>query len=93
LWLRFLDRIFPDKSIIPFLQRMAGYMLTGSTEEHALFFAYGTGKNGKSKFSEVLSGILNTYSREAPIEQFTETRSDQHPGPCGVAGSATRPVP
>ena len=26
---------------------MAGYCLTGTIREHALFFAYGTGANGK----------------------------------------------
>ena len=29
---------------------MSGYALTGVTSEHALFFIYGTGANGKSTF-------------------------------------------
>lgn len=78
-WFQFLDRIFEDKQIPPFLQRVCGYCLTGSTIEHALFFCYGSGKNGKSTFTGTLKGILNSYSREASVETFTETRSDQHP--------------
>src|SRR4051794_27703182 len=47
-WLQFLDEITDgDAELQSFLQRMAGYALTGSTQEHALFFAYGTGANGK----------------------------------------------
>jgi putative DNA primase/helicase len=42
-WLRFLDRVCGGSAeLIAFLQRMAGYALTGSTAEHALFFLYGT---------------------------------------------------
>jgi putative DNA primase/helicase len=78
-WLQFLDQIFEDQSIITYLQRVCGYCLTGSTQEHALFFCYGTGKNGKSTFTRTVSGILNDYSREASLETFTESRNEQHP--------------
>jgi putative DNA primase/helicase len=51
LWLKFLDRIFDkDAELIAFVQRVAGYALTGITREHALFFGFGTGANGKSVF-------------------------------------------
>src|SRR3954451_24236321 len=47
-WLQFLDEITGGNvELQRFLQRVAGYSLTGSTKEHALFFAYGTGGNGK----------------------------------------------
>jgi putative DNA primase/helicase len=88
LWLQFLDRIFEDKYIIPYLQRVCGYFLTGSTREHAMFFCWGSGKNGKSTFTRTLVGILNGYAREASVETFTETKSDQHPtGLAGLQGS------
>ena len=48
----YLKQIFNgDAELIAFVQRMAGYSLTGSTQEHALFFLYGTGANGKSVFT------------------------------------------
>jgi putative DNA primase/helicase len=48
-WLRFLERITGgDGELQLLLQRVLGYALTGLTDEHALFFLYGTGANGKS---------------------------------------------
>lgn len=80
LWLRFLHRITNgDADFCAYLQRLAGYALTGSTQEHALFFGYGTGRNGKSVFISTLAGILADYHCAAPIETFTATTVDRHP--------------
>ena len=80
LWLRFLGRITAgDKALEAFLQRMAGYALTGDVSEHALFFGHGTGANGKSVFVETLAGILGDYHRTSPIETFVVSHSDRHP--------------
>ncbi|WP_247417814.1 hypothetical protein, partial [Ralstonia pseudosolanacearum] len=47
-WRQFLAEVTGgDAELQAYLQRMAGYALTGSTQEHALFFLYGTGANGK----------------------------------------------
>ena len=62
-----------------FLQRVAGYCATGSTREHALFFGYGTGGNGKGTWLGALSGILADYATVAPIDTFTEQRGERHP--------------
>jgi len=44
-WLAFLSRVTNDnRELQDYLQRMAGYALTGVTTEHALFFLYGRGK-------------------------------------------------
>jgi putative DNA primase/helicase len=58
---------------------MAGYSLTGSTQEHALFFLYGTGANGKNVFLTTLSGVLGDYALTAPIETFSASKHDRHP--------------
>jgi putative DNA primase/helicase len=58
---------------------MVGYALTGSTQEHALFFHHGVGANGKSTFLNVVSGIMGDYQTTAPIETFIATRNEQHP--------------
>jgi phage/plasmid-associated DNA primase len=51
LWRRFLTEITGgNKDLEDFLQRIAGYTLTGSTREHALFFLYGTGITGKESW-------------------------------------------
>ena len=79
-WLAFLDRVAAgDAELILNLQRLAGYILTGSTREHALFFLYGLGANGKSVFVETLRGIMGDYAVVAPIETFTEARGERHP--------------
>ncbi len=84
LWLSFLGRVTNgDGDLQGYLRRMIGYCLTGETTEHALFFCYGTGSNGKSVFTSTLAGILGDYARSTPAEVFTETRNEQHP--CAVA--------
>jgi len=80
LWLAFLaDITGGDKDLMAYLQRVIGYCLTGVTSEHALFFLYGTGANGKSVFVNVITTILGDYAANAPMDTFMETRSDRHP--------------
>ena len=80
LFLEFLERIAGgDAELVAYLQRALGYCLTGLTQEHALFFAYGTGANGKSVLLSTVAGILGEYHRTAPIETFTASNSDRHP--------------
>jgi len=79
-WRRFLAEVTGgDVALQAYLQRMAGYALTGSTQEHALFFLFGTGANGKSVFVNTLATILGDYATSAPMDTFMETRSDRHP--------------
>ena len=57
-WDGFLDRVAGgDADLVGFLQRMTGYALTGTTQEHALFFLHGTGANGKSTFINAVTAI------------------------------------
>ncbi|WP_297479092.1 phage/plasmid primase, P4 family [Ferrovum sp.] len=79
-WKSFLtDVTGNDTELMGYLQRMAGYCMTGVTSEHALFFLYGTGANGKSVFLNVLATILGDYATNAPMDTFMETRTDHHP--------------
>lgn len=80
LWLAFLHRITNgDEQLIAFLQRMLGYCLTGSTKEHALFFLYGAGRNGKSVFVNTVAHVLGDYAIAASMDVFTEKKHDNHP--------------
>lgn len=80
LWLAFLDRVMAgDVELQRYLQRVAGYCLTGSTREHVMFFLYGTGANGKSVFTGTLRAIWGDYAVVAPMETFIETQNDRHP--------------
>ncbi len=80
MWLSFLRRVFNgDESLIVYVQRMLGYSLTGSTREHALFFLYGTGGNGKGVFLNTFHRILGDYSTISAMETFTVANNERHP--------------
>lgn len=79
-WRQFLAEITGNNTELQaFLQRIAGYSLSGITREHALFFFYGTGGNGKGVYLNTLAAILADYSAVAPMETFIATQNDRHP--------------
>ena len=47
--------------------------------EHALFFVYGPGGNGKSVFLNVLAGVMGDYATTAAMDTFTASVTDKHP--------------
>lgn len=62
-WLAFLNDIFAgDKDLIRYIQKAVGYSLTGSTAEQCAFFLYGTGRNGKSTFIDVIRDVFGDYA-------------------------------
>ena len=76
---KFLDRVTKsDEEYKSYLQRVSGYSLTGSTEDHALFFVHGDGGNGKTVFMVTILEIMGDYHRTAPIETFTDTKNERH---------------
>ncbi len=88
-WLKFLcDITAGDADYIAFLQRVIGYAATGSTREHALFFLYGSGGNGKGTFLNTVQRVLAEYATVAPMEVFTESKHDRHPTELAMLRSA-----
>ena len=80
LWLKFLHEIFNgDRELVAFMQRAAGYALTGETREHKLLFLYGTGRNGKSVFLNTLFHIWGDYARRAHAATFLNSSGEKHP--------------
>ncbi len=69
----------PIQSCARFIIRKYGYCLTGETREHAMFFNYGEGRNGKTTLMSMISAIMGSYAIGAPIETFTEKNRDGHP--------------
>lgn len=62
-WTAFLDDIFGgDKDLIRYVQKAVGYSLTGATSEQCAFFLYGTGRNGKSTFLDIIRDIFGDYA-------------------------------
>ncbi len=72
LWHKFLaDATNHDDELQAFLQRLAGYLLTGDITEEVVTFLYGSGGNGKGVFLGALSAIMGEYAVGVPIEVFT----------------------
>ncbi len=79
-WDAFLHRIFDGNAAgIGFVQRAAGYSLVGITSEQVLLFLYGTGKNGRSTFLEVLKAVLGGYAATADFSAFTTKKNGDGP--------------
>lgn len=79
-WFSFLhEAAGGDAEMVAFLQRMAGYYLTGSTKEQKLFFLHGDGGNGKSVFSNVIAYCLGSYGGVASMDMIASSRGERHP--------------
>ena len=79
-WHKFLDEVTSgDVDYQLFLQRVIGYCAGGSTHEHAMFFLYGDGGNGKGIFLNTLQAVMGDYAKTAPMETFTDSKNDRHP--------------
>ena len=81
LWEKFLLEIMGgSQELVTYLQRLAGYCLTGIIREHVLPIAYGTGSNGKSTFLGTLRKVLgNDYAAEAAPDILMTKDKSSHP--------------
>ena len=71
-WSAFLDQATGgDKALQAFLQRLAGYCLTGDVTEEMLAFLYGEGGTGKGTFLGAIVAVMADYAVSVPIEVFT----------------------
>jgi putative DNA primase/helicase len=65
---QFLQEVLVDEDVIQFVQRFAGYSLTGDTRERVLAILYGSGKNGKSTLVELLRDAMGDYADNTDVE-------------------------
>jgi len=80
LWDKVLSRASRgDPTMVSYLQKWAGYMLTGDTREEAFLFVHGPGGSGKSTFVQVLRDCMGSYAKATRIETFMTTRHGEHP--------------
>ena len=81
-WRRFLvDATGGDEELIAYLQRAAGYTLTGDPNEEVLFFAYGPARTGKSTFLDSVRELLADYADSLDFAALLKRRegSDARP--------------
>ncbi|HSY21914.1 MAG TPA: phage/plasmid primase, P4 family [Polyangiaceae bacterium] len=80
-WDAFLFRVMGGNAeMVDYLQRLAGYALTGEIREHILAFFFGAGANGKSTFLRTLHAVLGDYASPAPRGLLFRARGgDRHP--------------
>ena len=75
IWRSFLSQVTDgDQDLAAFLQRMAGYLLTGITDEQCLFLLLGPGANGKSVFLNTLQSLMGDYASSTPPETLLARR-------------------
>lgn len=78
---RFLKRILNSRqTLIDYVQRLAGYNLTGLTTEQILAIFYGVGANGKSTLLNVFLDVMGTdYAMQANRDLLVVKRGESHP--------------
>ncbi len=70
VWETFLDRVIPDPQVRTFVQRFAGYSITGSVQEEVFAFPFGPPATGKSTFLRAIGTTLGDYAATADFEAF-----------------------
>lgn len=68
-----------DAELADYLQRLAGYALTGDVSEQALPVFYGHGGNGKSVWIEVMLAILGDYAKTGAPFLLEDKGRVEHP--------------
>jgi P4 family phage/plasmid primase-like protien len=68
-----------DPALAAYLQRLAGYALTGVTNEQTFAFVWGPGGNGKGVFLNTITKALGTYATIAPMGTFVSSQGERHP--------------
>lgn len=78
-WIQFLEEITNgDPELQGYLQRLAGYLLTGATSEQMFAFFHGAGANGKSVFIQTLAFVLGDYAATATLDTFMASSATRH---------------
>lgn len=87
LWERFLETITRgDLELQGYLQRVAGYCLTGDVSEEVLFFGSGDRQSGKSTFISALQHAMGSYARTMEDSVVLDSGRGHSPHPTDVAG-------
>lgn len=91
-WLQFIDEVTAgDKNTAKYLQKVAGYCLTGQTHFECAFICHGaSARNGKSTLLETLKTLLGSFAASAKAATFAKNDKargeDASPDIAGLLG-------
>jgi len=75
LWEESLVKIVPDKTVRDFVQRFAGYSLTGSVMAEKFLVLNGEGGTGKGTVTETLADLLGDYAETLNTDILIQSRN------------------
>jgi len=87
-WNDFLSTALPDPTVRSYVQKAAGYALTGDVSEEKLFFAYGPPATGKSTFLSAVQAVLGDYGCVVEFTSFLTSRLHEGGARSDIAGLA-----
>lgn len=79
LWDKVLNDLIPDPVLQVFVQKIFGYCLTGSVEEHKFFYFHGPPGAGKTTLLESFSWLMGNYSEACEPTTFMQNRQEGGP--------------
>lgn len=66
---KFLEQIFEGNfDVASYVQKIAGYAMTGDTREQEFYIFHGLGSNGKTTLVKTLLRVLGDYGLQSPVE-------------------------
>lgn len=79
-WERFVSEAMGgDAELVDYLQRLAGYAISGRRGEHLLPILWGSGANGKSTFLGAVQAVLGEYAGSAAPGLLIQRHGTEHP--------------
>ena len=70
----FMNQLFPDKELCEYMWQHAASILVGKNTNQTFHIYVGSGRNGKSKFVELISESIGEYRATVPISLLTRPR-------------------
>ena len=70
----FMNQLFPDNELCEYMWDHAASVLYGKNMNQTFNIYIGTGRNGKSKFVELMTSILGDYKATIPVSIITKQR-------------------
>jgi putative DNA primase/helicase len=78
-WAEAREITHPDPEVRRYLQKRAGYYLSGEVHDESFELDFGPKGTGKSTYYRTLANVLNRYAIVAPKTLFERQRVEQHP--------------